>query len=212
MGKGKKYSLSNDISGNSIIGGYDIPFIEIGEQVWMIQNLSVEKFRNGDTIREVSSKQEWLKSGEQNEPAFCYYKNLQSNGRQYGKLYNWYAVNDPRGLAPQGWKIPSQKDWEILVENLGELNSYKNLPDFGTINYGANFKKNRVLDLLSIFGGGRSSKYDFVYFDSIGFWWSSTEISKDVAGLIFHNKNENLIDPSAFSRKNEGFSVKCLAQ
>ncbi|MEY4521156.1 MAG: hypothetical protein RIT10_341 [Bacteroidota bacterium] len=93
--------------------------VKIGNQVWMIENLNVDKFRNGDPIPEVKSEEEWKKVGEKGQPAWCYYDNDPANGEKYGKLYNWFAVNDPRGLAPDGWKIPSEVDWSRLFDFIG---------------------------------------------------------------------------------------------
>jgi uncharacterized protein (TIGR02145 family) len=90
-----------------------IPSVTIGSQIWSNKNLNVDKYRNGDPIPQVQDEKEWesLKTG-----AWCYYNNNPANGAIYGKLYNWYAVNDPRGLAPQGWHIPSQAEWNVLYE------------------------------------------------------------------------------------------------
>jgi len=93
--------------------------VTIGSQVWMTKNLDVSTFRNGDPIPEAKTDEEWKKAGENGEPAWCYYNNNPDNGERYGKLYNWYAVNDSRGLAPEGWKIPSNKDWRRLTDFLG---------------------------------------------------------------------------------------------
>jgi len=87
--------------------------VTIGNQVWMSQNLNVDKFRNGDPIPHAETREEWEKAGENRHPAWCYYDNDSANADKYGKLYNWYAVNDPRGLAPEGWKIPSHEDWTL---------------------------------------------------------------------------------------------------
>jgi uncharacterized protein (TIGR02145 family) len=96
--------------------------ITIGNQVWMTKNLNVDKFRNGDIIPEVKTKEEWKIAGEKNQPAWCYFNNDKANGEKYGKLYNWAAVNDPRGLAPYGWHIPSETEWMYLINYLGGEN------------------------------------------------------------------------------------------
>jgi uncharacterized protein (TIGR02145 family) len=90
-----------------------------GNQEWMTKNLDVDRFRNGDLIPHAESNEEWKKAGDDEQPAWCYYDNDPENGKKYGKLYNWYAVNDPRGLVPEGWHITSQKEWTSLVEFLG---------------------------------------------------------------------------------------------
>ncbi|MBM3401498.1 MAG: hypothetical protein FJY21_04145 [Bacteroidetes bacterium] len=93
--------------------------VTIGNQVWMTKNLDLDKFRNGDPIQEAKTNEEWKKAGENKQPAWCYYNNDPANGTKYGKLYNWYAVTDPRGLAPKGWHIPTDMEWTILIDYLG---------------------------------------------------------------------------------------------
>jgi uncharacterized protein (TIGR02145 family) len=91
--------------------------VKIGDQEWMPINLDVDRFRNGDLIPHVESDEEWEKAGENEQAAWCYYDNDPENGKKYGKLYNWFAVNDPRGLAPEGWHVPSKEEWEEAGEN-----------------------------------------------------------------------------------------------
>ena len=76
--------------------------VTIATQIWAAANLNVGTFRNGDSIPEARTHQEWAAAGEAGKPAWCYYNNDPANGLRYGKLYNWYAVNDPRELAPAG--------------------------------------------------------------------------------------------------------------
>jgi len=82
----------------------------------MQRNLDVSHYRNGDEIPQVQDNTAWrnLTTG-----AWCYYENNTANGTVYGKLYNWYAVNDPRGLAPNGYHIPSELEWKLLKDFLG---------------------------------------------------------------------------------------------
>lgn len=92
--------------------------VTIGEQVWMTANLSVKTFRNGEAIPEAKSIKDWQIAGWNGEPAYCYYNFDVKNEKKYGILYNWYAVSDPRGLAPEGWHIPSKEEWEILSSHI----------------------------------------------------------------------------------------------
>lgn len=102
--------IDNEVSGGEVT---------IGNQVWMIKNLNVDKFSNGDPILLAKTDEEWEKAGENGQPAWCYYENDPANGEKYGKLYNWFAVNDTRGLAPAGWHIPGDAEWETLEDVLG---------------------------------------------------------------------------------------------
>lgn len=90
--------------------------LTIGTQTWTGCNLDVTTFRNGDPIPEVTDPSAWIGL---TTPAWCYYDNTSVNGPTYGKLYNWYAVNDPRGLAPVGYHIPSDTEWTTLTTFLG---------------------------------------------------------------------------------------------
>lgn len=95
--------------------------VTIGTQEWKLKNLDVTHYRNGDPIPQVTDPTQWanLTTG-----AWCYYNNDSTNGTIYGKLYNWYAVNDPRGLAPIGYHIASDQEWATLFTFLGSLNQY----------------------------------------------------------------------------------------
>ena len=97
----------------------DIASIKISTQLWATKNLDISTFRNGDTIPEIESQDEFYHAGLNGKPAWCYYNGDPANGKKYGKLYNWYAVVDSRDLAPQGWHIPTDEEWTILTTYLG---------------------------------------------------------------------------------------------
>ncbi len=93
--------------------------VTIGTQTWTTKNLDVATFRNGDLIPEAKTDEEWKAAGDNKQPAWCYYDNKAANGTKYGKLYNWYAVVDARGLAPAGWHVPTDEEWTVLSTFLG---------------------------------------------------------------------------------------------
>jgi len=93
--------------------------VKIDNQVWMAENLNVGNFRNGDPVPEARTEEEWERAGKEGKPAWCYYENKIENGVLYGKLYNWYAVTDPRGLAPPGWHVPTDAEWRQVTLFLG---------------------------------------------------------------------------------------------
>ncbi len=103
----------------SDIDGNIYKIVTIGNQTWTKSNLNVSRYRNGDPIPQVQDPSQWanLTTG-----AWCYYNNDPANGLIYGKLYNWYAVNDPRGIAPIDWHVPSDAEWTILTDFLGGIN------------------------------------------------------------------------------------------
>lgn len=104
------------------IDGNIYPFLSINGKCWMAKNLDVSKFLNGDLIPQAQSAEAWEEAGENAQPAWCYYDNNPENGKIYGKLYNWYAVNDRRGICPQGWHVPSDTEWTKLINYLGGKN------------------------------------------------------------------------------------------
>ncbi len=93
--------------------------VTIGGQVWMADNLNVDRFRNGDPIPEARTEAEWKQAHDAKQPAWCHVNNDPATGALYGKLYNAYAVNDPRGLAPEGWHVSTDSEWTRLTNGLG---------------------------------------------------------------------------------------------
>lgn len=114
------YKNGTKITGNFRNGEYVKPFapssVKIGNQTWMAENLTVTTFKNGDPIPEAKTKVEWEAAWLNRQPAFCYYNNDPSNAKTRGVLYNYFAVNDSRGLAPEGWRVPSHVDIENLFK------------------------------------------------------------------------------------------------
>ena len=94
--------------------------IKIGEQFWAANNLDITHFTNGDELFHATNDLEWKKASENELPAWCYYANDAEYGNKYGKLYNWYAVNDRRGIAPEGFRIPTDDDFKQLNNLLGK--------------------------------------------------------------------------------------------
>ncbi len=90
--------------------------VVIGDQCWMKENLKVTHYRNGDAIPNVTDWYDWFAS---TSGAYCNYGNYEGNSDVYGRLYNWYAVDDSRGLAPEGWHVPSDAEWKQLEIYLG---------------------------------------------------------------------------------------------
>ena len=91
--------------------------IKIGEQIWLTENLSTSNFNNGDKIPFASNREEWKKAYTEEKPAWCYY-NFDSNYDYLGKFYNGYVILDERGIAPEGWRVPTIDDWLSLVKYL----------------------------------------------------------------------------------------------
>ena len=126
--------------------------LKFGSQTWMAKNLDVVTFRNGDSIPQAISDEAWEAAGKQEIPAWCYYNSDSTTKEQYGRMYNWYAVNDPRGLAPQDWHIPSNLEWIALEEFVGS-------PDAGSRlkcdSASGNTHDDNIPDFCAMLGGYR---------------------------------------------------------
>ena len=199
---------SNETSSSAINESSFSSEVKIGTQVWMTKNLDVTKFRNGDVIPEAKSAGEWKAYADAGEAAWCYYENDPKNGEKYGKLYNWYAVNDPRGLAPKGWHIPSDEEWTVLRDYLGgeektgaKMKSKTEWTEDGKGTNSSGFS--------GLPGGFRDGNGPFDGIGHYGYWWSSTEDSTSNAwsrGLYYFSGNVLRY----FHNKKDGFSVRCL--
>ncbi len=115
MEKTEIQELANSIENNNYNS------IAIGTQIWMIENLNVSCFRNGDLITEAKTSEEWKLAAREKRPAWCYYDYNPVYGDVYGKLYNWYAVVDVRGLAPEGWHVTKDSEWKQLFKMRGKI-------------------------------------------------------------------------------------------
>jgi uncharacterized protein (TIGR02145 family) len=182
--------------------------VYLGNQIWTSKNLDVSTFRNGEIIPEAKSVKEWKKAGENKQPAWCYYDNDPKNGEKYGKLYNWYAVNDPRGLAPKGYHIPSDTEWTLLTEFLGGVApglagyNMRNTTDW-------KFKGSGTNGFNALPGGWR---YEYGTFnnDVVGDWWSTTESGSTFAWHIYLGNLDGAVYRSNCCSKGEGRSVRCI--
>ena len=183
--------------------------VKIGNQEWMTNNLNVSTFKNGDTIKEAKSDKAWQKAGEERKPAWCYYDNDPKNGNKYGRLYNWYAVTDPRGLAPSGWHIPSEEEWTTLADNLGGDDDAAGKKMKSKAGWYDNGNGSNTSGFSGLPGGGRGNNGTFNFIGKYGGWWSSTENDADDAwnrDLLYTNGDVGRYSSS----KTYGFSVRCL--
>lgn len=183
--------------------------VKIGTQTWMQNNLNTDRFRNGDFIPEARSASEWERYGEQGLPAWCYYNNDTSNGSRFGRLYNWYAVNDARGLAPHGWHIPADEEWTLLLNYLGGRwaagGKMKSLHSWRDLNKGASNSSG----FSGLPGGFRYLDGSFNALGDYGGWWSATAKDSTDAWEYSLGAEDARVDRFP-SRKTQGFSVRCI--
>ena len=174
--------------------------IKIGNQIWMNENLNVSNFRNGDPILEAETNEEWIRAAKEGSPAWCYYENNSVNGEKFGKLYNWYAVNDPRGLAPNGWHIPNINDWIKLIDYFGggktAAPEFRDKTGFAAIpNGGLRYNFN---DLFYM---------NFMWGEADEFWSSTIMEGNNISTMhLLYNVNAGTF----FASKQDGLYVRCL--
>ncbi|HBA59427.1 MAG TPA: hypothetical protein DCZ92_01115 [Elusimicrobia bacterium] len=180
--------------------------VKIGKQTWMAANLEVAVFANGEAIPEANTKAAWDKATKEKTPAWCYYDNDPANGKKYGKLYNWYAVHDPRGLAPKGWHVPSKEEFERLT-GMAFTNG-KELKSDNDWQLAGNGDNSRGFDGRP---GGYCSDGVSRYRHSRGNWWSSS--TDDIASYAQYLVLEHNIDLAmvlGLGAKHLGMSVRCI--
>lgn len=182
--------------------------IKIGSQEWMSENLSVSKFRNGDSILEARTDKEWINAGAKKQPAWCYYDSNTENGKKYGKLYNWYAVIDPRGLSPEGWHVPGDIEWNELEKYIGANDiGAKIKSSYGWQNGGNGTNDS---DFNGLPGGYRYySDGSFNNCGDYGYWWSSTgNLTNDAWYRVLSCFDSKI--GRYTGNKRTGFSVRCV--
>lgn len=114
-----KNLYTNEIISNKNPNGKEPDTVKVGSQIWLSENLNTDLFRNGDIIPQATSFKELMSSGIDQVPTWCYYAFDSSNGDAYGKLYNWYAIMDERGLAPDGFHVPDKEEFDTLINHYG---------------------------------------------------------------------------------------------
>lgn len=187
----------------------DIASVTIGTQVWMAKNLDVSEYRNGDKIPEVKDSATWanLTTG-----AWCWYNNDSAHYAIYGKLYNWWAVHDPRGLAPEDWHIPSDAEWYTVYNFLGTNahNAGGKMKETGATHWlDPNVGTSNSTGFTALGGGYRENFGRFCYINFLGYWWSSTENGTKRAYCRRLVSYGGFMDRMHYE-KQKGFSVRCV--
>lgn len=180
--------------------------VTIGTQVWMDKNLGVSYYRNGDKIPQVTDSAKWsrLTTG-----AWCWYNNDSAKYAVYGKLYNWYAINDPRGLAPEGWHVSSDAEWLTTASFLSTHVGGK-MKETGISHwFDPNIDATNSTGFTGLPGGYRSNTGQFCYVAYLGLWWTSTSYNSSVAWYRRMLCYSATLDRWRF-QKRMGFSVRCI--
>jgi len=178
-----------------------IASVKIGTQEWTAENLNVSTFRNGDPIPEIKNQKEWEKACYSKTPAWCYYKNDSKNGTKYGKLYNWWAVSDPRGLAPAGWHVSTNDEWNVLVAFLGDYTTAGDAIK--------SCAAGTSVGLAAPMGGTREVFEDFYKGGERAYFWTASAKSDSDAILRMLSSLNSFIFLYSYS-KGFGMSVRCV--
>ncbi len=194
-------SSITDASGNT----YEV--VQIGQQCWMTSNLKTTKYRNGNDIPNLTGVSQWSSTS---FGAYCDYENSVSNSETYGKLYNWYAV-ETENICPEGWRVPSDEDWNTLTEVVGGSNiAGGKLKETGTSHWiTPNSNATDDYGFTALPGGMRYDQGDFNNIRYLGYWWSSTNNFSTKAWMRSINYNQSNITRSS-NEKKYGHSVRCL--
>ncbi|WP_264529470.1 fibrobacter succinogenes major paralogous domain-containing protein [Flavobacterium sp. N502540] len=187
-------NIAADIDGNK----YTI--IKIDKYLISNQNLNVSHFRNGDVIPEVKTIQEWRKYGKLKKPAWCYHESNEKNKKKIGKIYNGFAVNDPRGLCPNGFHIPTHKEWKEIITSLG---GYDNA---GLHLKSKNWDGDNSSEFNAVPGGYRSTvnEIDFYPLDyCVLFWGTKVQVSKNSNDFIGLMDGDNSVNGEVTAHTSE---------
>jgi uncharacterized protein (TIGR02145 family) len=204
------------VGGNiSDIDGNTYPTVQINNQIWTAKNLNVTRYRNGDPIPQITDPVQW---GLTSSGAWCWYNNdSASYAAIYGKLYNWYAVNDARGLAPNGWHIPTNSEWAKMTKFLDptvdtSANGYtgeniaiylKSTTGWNELGNGTNFSGFNAFP-----AGVRKINGQFMNAGNNVYWWTANEISGN-AWFRFLGFNSSGVY-RYYDNKRDGYSVRCV--
>jgi OOP family OmpA-OmpF porin len=188
--------------------------IKIGSQEWMSENLDVSTFRNGDVIPQAKTVDEWEEAKWEKKPAWCYYDSDPANEKKNGKLYNWFAVNDPRKLAPEGWKIPANEDWDRLRTYLGISSGGKKIKS--AEGWKNNENGTGETGFNGIPAGFRDYDGSFTMIGAESYWWSSTnsdpsDDDSPWASCRYLSYEDSYLHKHNMS-KGAGLSVRCIKE
>lgn len=183
-------------------------------RTWATKNLDVTRYRNGDPIPHVPDSLAWQ---ELTTGAWCWYANDSAAYAHYGRLYNWYAVNDPRGLAPEGWHVLTDAEWDSLGRCLSGAAAAYRLKEPGTAHWKSPVP---MADGSSGFNalpaGLRSAQGAFSGIGSSAVFWTASagSISDAWCGRVLYHVNNrgvgSMVTGMGYMDQAEGYSVRCV--
>ncbi len=188
-------------------------FATICGEVWSSRNLDVATYRNGDPIPQVTDANAWVKL---TTGAWCWYNNDSAKYHRYGRLYNWYAVNDPRGLTPAGWHVLTDVEWEAMETCLGEDSVGYRMRAAGVQHWpGPATAADNSSGFNGLPSGIRTDGGTFIWADSSAVYWTSVEgsVSEAWCGRLIHYSNLHgvpaMVTGVGYMNKADGYAVRC---
>jgi len=216
--------------------------VKIGDQWWMAENLRVTRYRNGNAIDTGLTDADWLGTRNTESGAYAIYPHDVVDGidsdaemlEAYGALYNWYAVNDERGLCPEGWHVPSDDEWKQLEMYLGmseedanslgshrgtneggKLKSTRKTPDPHPRWLGSNAGATNESGFTGLPGDFRRPTGSFGAIGNSGFWWTSSDYESHPGFTPTQAWSRTLYTTSSATRRyyedmRHGYSIRCV--
>ncbi len=198
------------------IEGHVYPVVQIGNQCWTTKNLNTSFYDNGEVVEHIAPISAWTSAGLAQNGAWCYYNNDPLNEVFHGKLYNFYAVTDTRGLCPSGWHVPTDSDYTLLTDYLGGISvAGGKMKTTGNTGAGTGLWVNPNNDATNesgfsaLPGGYRTAMGQFFSIGSFGSLWSSSSENETEAwyrGLA----NYNGVVFRSTCEKSDGCTVRCV--
>ncbi len=207
----REITVSNEQTTGTVtdIDGNVYNTVKIGNQWWMAENLRVTHYRNGEDVPEIISPTVWVDA---NTPGYCYYNNNSSTAIVYGALYNWYAVQDSRKIAPAGWHVATDAEWNTLVNHLGgETVAGGKLKAPGTTRWNSPNTGATNESGFSAVGAGYRDKYTGSFGETKinAYIWTASSVNiNDAAARRLNFNYANIFDGNF--NKGNGFSVRCV--
>ncbi len=185
----------------------ELKTVKIGSAEWTSDNLDVSTFKNGDTIMEAKTAEEWIAASKGHKAAWCYYENNADNGKKYGKLYNFYAVSDSRGLAPEGYHVPSMSEFNQISDMYGKeaaavakkMKSAEGWNEKGNGDNGSGFN--------ALPGGTRTVDGEYSLLGLEAYYWSKDSDDDGAHGIILIDKHDYRQNTDY---RGNGFSVRVV--
>jgi uncharacterized protein (TIGR02145 family) len=186
------------------IDGNVYPILKIGSQTWTTINLKTTRYNDGTAIPTGLNDADWAIGA---TGAYAIYDNDPANNTNYGKLYNWYAVNTGK-LAPTGWHIPSRAEWTALTDYLGSSNGGK-MKSTSSLWAAPNLGADNSSGFSGLPGGYRGSTGGFGTINNIGYWWASSERNATQGDYLKLDRNFDVAFANG-TTKQFGYSVRCV--